>query len=118
MHSYMLLLHEVPGTYAKTSPAEMQDIVARYRAWAGDLAQRGLLVGGDKLHDDGGRHLRLVAGQTLASDGPYAEAQDVVGGTFVVKAAGDADAEALAASCPHLNGRNWIEVRRIDPMTA
>lgn len=118
MHQYLLLLHEVPGTYASVGPAEMQEIVARYQAWAGELAQRGQLVGGDKLTDDGGRHLRLVGGQPLASDGPYAEAQDVIGGTFVLKAADDAQAEALAATCPHLHGRNWIEIRRIDPMAA
>lgn len=118
MHSYLLLLHEVPGTYASVGPAEMAEIVERYRAWAGQLAERGLLAGGDKLVDDGGRHVRLVGGQPLATDGPYAEAQDVIGGTFVIKAANDAEAEALAATCPHLSGHNWIELRRIDPMGA
>jgi hypothetical protein len=42
----------------------------------------------------------------------------VIGGTFVIKAANDAEAEALAATCPHLMGHNWIELRRIDPMGA
>ena len=118
MHTYLLLLHEVPGTYASVGPAEMKEIVERYQAWAADLAQRGLLVGGDKLMDDGGRHLRLVDGRPLATDGPYAEAQDVIGGTFAIKAADDDAAEALAATCPHLHGRNWIELRRVDPVGA
>jgi hypothetical protein len=52
----------------------------------------------------------------LASDGPYAEAKDVIGGFFMVQAETDADAEKLAASCPHLRGRNWIEIRRIDKL--
>ncbi len=116
MNQYLLLLHERPGSYAAVGPAEMQEIVARYSAWAADMAARGHLVGGDKLTDDGGRQLRLVDGRPLASDGPYAEAQDVIGGTFMLKAASDAEAEALAATCPHLSGSNWIEIRRIDPM--
>ena len=80
-----------------------------------DLAERGLLAGGEKLADDGGRHLRLSAGRPLATDGPYAEAHDVIGGYFVVNAASDADAEALAQTCPHLQGESWIEIRRIEP---
>ncbi|MBL8312831.1 MAG: dehydrogenase [Rubrivivax sp.] len=114
MNQYMLLLHEKPMDAAQVSPAEMKEIVTRYQAWAGELAQRGLLVGGEKLADEGGRHLRLQAGQALATDGPYAEAHDVVGGYFIVKADGEAAAEALARTCPHLEGTQWIEIRRIE----
>lgn len=115
MNSYVFLLHERPATYADVTPAQMQEIVAAYKAWAGGLAEKGLLVGGEKLADDGGRHLRLQGGRPLATDGPYAEAHDVIGGYFVVNAASDADAEALAQTCPHLQGDSWIEIRRIDP---
>jgi len=114
MHQYLLLLHEVPGSFAAASPAEMAEIVQQYQRWAADLAEQGLLGGGEKLADDGGRHLRLQGGQALASDGPYAEAHDVIGGYFIVKADDDARAEALAATCPHLGPQRWIEIRRIE----
>jgi hypothetical protein len=81
------------------------------------MAQQGKLVGGEKLTDDGGRVLRLQVGQPVASDGPYAEAQDVVGGYFTINADDDAQAVELAGSCPHLRGTQWIEIRRVDPMT-
>lgn len=116
MHDYLLILHEKPGSFADVSPAEMAEIVQQYKAWAGGLAQRGLLAGGEKLVDDGGRHLKLVNGQPLATDGPYAEAHDVVGGYFVIKAPDAAGAEALAATCPHLSAQRWIEIRRIEPV--
>ena len=45
----------------------------------------------------------------LASDGPYAEAHDVIGGFYLIKAADDAVAESLARECPHLEGSQWIE---------
>ncbi|GAA0763588.1 YciI family protein [Ideonella azotifigens] len=115
-HQYLLLLHETPARYADMSADEMQEIVARYAAWAQQMAEQGHLAGGEKLVDDGGRQLRLVNGRPVATDGPYAEAHDVIGGTFVLKAESDAQAEALAATCPHLNGGNWIELRRIDPV--
>jgi hypothetical protein len=78
------------------------------------MAQRGLLVSGEKPADDGGRHLCAGNAVLLASDGPYAEAKDVIGGFFMINAETDAHAEQLAASCPHLRGRNWLEIRRID----
>ncbi len=114
MHTYLMLLHEAPADSATLSADEMADIVRRYSDWAADLAERGLLVGGEKLADDGGRRLRRDGAQVLATDGPYAEAHDVVGGFFSIRAASDAEAEALAATCPHLRGRNWIEIRRIE----
>ncbi len=116
MNQYLFLLHEKPADAAQVSPAEMKEIVARYKAWSAGLAQRGLLAGGEKLTDDGGRHLRLKSGKPLATDGPYAEAHDVIGGIFTVKADSDAMAEELAQSCPHLHGTQWIEMRRIDVM--
>ena len=110
----LLLLHECPADAADISPAEVQEIIARYKAWSQRMAEAGKLVDGWKLADDGGRRLRLEGGRPLASDGPYAEAHDVIGGLFIVKAADDAEAEVLAASCPHLAGRQWIELRRIE----
>lgn len=114
MNQYLFLLHEKPADAAQVSPAEMQEIIARYKAWSAGLAQRGLLAGGEKLTDDGGRHLRLKDGRPVATDGPYAEAHDVIGGLFIVKAESDAMAEELAQGCPHLAGTQWIEIRRID----
>lgn len=116
MQQYLFLLHEKPADAVAMSPAEMKELIGRYQAWAQGLAERGLLDGGEKLTDDGGRQLRLKNGQPLASDGPYAEAQDVIGGLYIVKAENDAQAEALAASCPHLQGTQWIEIRRIEQL--
>jgi hypothetical protein len=114
MPQYMLLLHNKPADDIALSPAEMKELIGRYKAWSAQMAQQGKLAGGEKLTDDGGRHLRLKNGQPLATDGPYAEAHDVIGGVFMVKAESDAMAEELAQSCPHLRGSQWIEIRRIE----
>ena len=116
MNTYLLLLHEAPADAMHISTAQMQEIIQRHQAWAQGLAEQGLLAGGEKLSDDGGRHLRLQGGAPVASDGPYAEAHDVIGGYYLVKAADDAAAEALARACPHLEGRQWIELRRIEAL--
>lgn len=116
MNQYLLLLHENPADASELSPAEIHEVIARYKAWSSQLAGRGLLVGGEKLTDDGGTHLRLRNDKPLATDGPYAEAHDVIGGIFTIKAESDAMAQELAATCPHLQGSQWIEIRRIEAL--
>ena len=117
MNQYLLLLHETPADYAGMSPAEGKDLMGRYIAWTQAMRAQGHIVSGEKLADEGGRRIRVADGKPLASDGPYAEAKDVVGGLYVIRAENDAAAEQIASTCPHLFGRNWIQLRRIDPMT-
>jgi hypothetical protein len=115
----MLLLHQLPATNAALPPESMRDLVRRYYAWAETMRQKGKLVGGEKLAVGRVRHIRMRDGTPLSSDGPYAEAKDVIGGYFVIEAEDDAEADSLARSCPHLwNATNWVELRPIDLMTA
>lgn len=116
MPSYLLLLHEDPARGAALSGAEIQDIIRAHQAWAEQLAAAGALLGGEKLTDDGGRHLRFEADRPVASDGPYAEAHDVVGGYYLLKADDLPGAEALAAGCPHRRAGQWIEIREVEAL--
>ena len=116
MPSYLLLLHECPADSAAISPAEMQDIIRAHQAWAERLAAEGALLGGEKLTDDGGRRLRFDGDRPVASDGPYAEAHDLVGGYYLLKAEDMAGAEALAAGCPHRHAGQWIEIREVEAL--
>jgi hypothetical protein len=119
MAQYMLLLHQLPVTNAQLPPETMTDVVRRYYEWAAAMREKGKLVGGEKLVAGRVRHIRMRDGQPLSSDGPYAEAKDVVGGYFVIEAKDDAEADAIARDCPHLwNATNWVELQLIDQMTA
>ena len=109
MQQYLLILRENPAAFEHISPAEMQAIVERYVAWGHSLAERGVMAGGIKLADEGGRHVRAVG----VTDGPYAETKEVVGGFFEVLAEDYDGALALAQECPHLD-YGWIEVRRVE----
>jgi hypothetical protein len=111
MPQYLLLLHEDPAVYRDVSPEEMQQIVARYAAWSAGVHAGGRVVGGEKLRDHGGRHVRAGGRVT---DGPYAEGKEVLGGFFVVEADDYDAAVAVARDCPHL-ANGWIEVREVEP---
>lgn len=119
MTHYMLLLHQGPGNMADLPRDKMMEIVGRYYTWSDKLRKSGKLVGGEKLTDGGGRHIKVKDGKPLASDGPYAEVKDVISGYFTIEAKDAAEAEALARECPHLwNDSNWIELRPVDVMAA
>jgi hypothetical protein len=119
MTQYMLLLHQGPGNMADLPREKMMEIVKRYYTWSTTMREKGKLVGGEKLANGGVRHIKVKDGKPVASDGPYAEAKDVIGGYFTIEAKDVAEAEAIAKECPHLwNGTNWIELRPVDTMTA
>ena len=119
MTQYMLLLHQGPGNMADLPREKMMEVVKRYYTWSTTMREKGKLVGGEKLAAGGVRHIKVKDGKPVASDGPYAEAKDVIGGYFVIEAKDVAEAEAIARDCPHLwNATNWVELRPIDLMTA
>ena len=116
MPKFMLLMRFTPADEVDLAPEEMQRIIERYRAWSQELIAQGHLLGGDKLCNEGGRHLRVHNDKIMATDGPYSEAKEVVGGFFMIEADDYGAAEAIAQTCPHLRGRQWIEVRQVDGM--
>ena len=114
MRQYMLLLHD-PGSFpADMSPQEMQAIIQRYVDWRQRVEAGGRVVNGHKLRDGEGRVMRGSGATTKVTDGPYAEAREVVGGLFVLEARDYDEAVALSRDCPHLEF-GTIEIREIEP---
>ena len=118
MTQYMLLLHQAPNYNMDLPREKMMEVVKRYYTWSTTMREKGKLVGGEKLAAGGVRHIKVKDGKPMASDGPYAEAKDVIGGYFVIEAKDAAEAETIARDCPHLTlaATNWVEIRPIDDM--
>jgi hypothetical protein len=110
----MLLLHEQPMDFSQFSPEQIQAVIAEYTAWRKKIEQAGKYVGGEKLKDEGGRHLSGANGQIRVTDGPYAEAKEVIGGFFTISASSYDDAVEISKGCPHLKYGGRIELREID----
>ena len=98
---YLLLLYE----NARFSPgnASHEQLVAEYSAWAGGLAERGLLVDASEL----GEEERLIGGAGESTRGPAG----MLGGYFIVRAATMQAAAAIAATSPHLKYGGEVAVR-------
>ncbi len=50
-----------------------------------------------------------------ATDGPFAEAKEVIGGIFTIDADSYDEAVEISKDCPHLKYGGWIEVREVEP---
>jgi len=115
MQNYLLLLHEEPMDYSQFSPEQIQAVIEEYVAWRHKIEGEGKYVGGEKLKDEGGKHLTGGSGGLRVTDGPYTEAKEVIGGYFAISAANYDEAVETASGCPHLKYGGRIELREIEP---
>jgi hypothetical protein len=99
------------GRDTNASPEQMQKTMENWRAWFKDLGERGHLKDiGHPLESAG----KVVKGkQKAVTDGPFAEAKDVVGGFSLVQARDLDHAVELSKSCPILDVGGSVEVRQI-----
>ena len=113
MPKFVLLLHDI-GRFDNLSPDQMQAVIQRYIAWRAKVQKDGRSVMGHKLHDGQGRVMRGAGASMKVTDGPYAEAREVIGGLFVIEARNYEEVVDLAKDCPHLEF-GAIEIRQVQP---
>jgi len=115
MPNYILVLHEQPADFSQMSPDAIQAVIAEYVAWSQKIEAAGKYVGDQKLKDDGGKRLSGFNGDFRVTDGPYAEAKEVIGGFFTISADSYDEAVDISKDCPHLKYGGRIELREIEP---
>lgn len=93
------------------SPERAQQMMQKWMAWLKELAESGHLKDrGQPLERAG----KLVNGKrTAITDGPFAEAKDVVGGYSLILAKDLDDAAELSKGCPILELDGQVEVRPV-----
>ena len=92
------------------SPEEGQQIMQKWMGWLKGLADRGYIIDrGQPLERTG----KIVAANKTVTDGPFAEAKDVVGGYTLIKASDVSEAAELAKGCPALERGGRVEVRPV-----
>jgi hypothetical protein len=86
--------------------------MAQFTRWMDDLREKGLLKGSHRLGLTG-KFLRRGRRRLLITDGPYAEAKEVVGGYVLISAKNLNEAIKAARACPGLVHGVSIEIRPI-----
>jgi hypothetical protein len=96
------------------SPEVAQQMMQKWMTWLRDLAAKGHIKDqGQPLERAG----KLVKGkQKTVTDGPFAEAKDVVGGYTLVEARDLDQAVELSKGCPIFEVDGAVEVRPVMKM--
>ena len=110
---YQLMIYTDEASEGAASAAEEQSMMAAYGAFAEAAGAAGVLRGGERLRPTSATTVvRVHDGETLTTDGPYAETKEQLGGYFIVECANLDEAIEWASRIPGA-GRGAIEVRPI-----
>jgi hypothetical protein len=105
---YAMLIHYKPDYYEALAEDEQNAVFAEYRSLAEDPRARG---GAQLQPVETATTVRVQDGRTLTSDGPYADAKEVLGAYFVFELDNLDEAIELAARIPAARLGGAIEVR-------
>ena len=109
---YLLLIYTAESMEPPTDEEAASQIDA-YNAFTAEVRSRGAYLGGEALHPTtSATTVRVRNGETLTTDGPYAETKEALGGYYLIEARDLDEAIELAAKIPGALG-GAIEVRPI-----
>ncbi len=110
---YLLLICIDENRQAAMSPEEAAAMMAQYGGFYDEMEGRGVLEGGERLRPTtDATSVRVRDGEVLASDGPFAETKEQIGGYFLVDCRDLDEAIEVAAKIPGAEF-GTIEVRPI-----
>ena len=110
---FMMLM--IPKGYEKAAPGTMPDpkkVVAMMK-YNETLQKAGVLLALDGLHPPSmGVRVSFAGGKPKVTDGPFAEAKEVVGGYWMIQVKSREEAIEWASRCPG-SDNEVIEVRQV-----
>ncbi len=112
MANFMLIFRG--GGSPGDSPEQMQQHMQKWFAWFDGLTKSGVYKGQGAPLEQGGKVLR--GARKTVSDGPYAEAKDLVGGYAIVEAKDLDGAVEIARGCPIYEKDGAVEIRPVRAM--
>lgn len=106
---YMLLIYSDPTI--EMDDAEMGQLMGEYFAFTQSIVESGEMVSGEPLQGiETASTVSVRDGESIVTDGPFAETKETLGGFYMVDVDSLARAQAIAAAIPTAKiGR--IEVR-------
>jgi hypothetical protein len=113
MPKYMLLIYDDPSASPAQESPEAQQEFAEYGSFTQDIQSKGLFVAGDPLEPtDTATTVRVSNGETVLSDGPFADTKEWLAGYYVLDCPDLDTATQQAARIPAAR-HGAIEVRPI-----
>jgi hypothetical protein len=108
---YILLIYENEAEAKARNAEEGQRIFGEYMAFTAAIKQSGQMRAGEPLESTAtATTIRVKAGKTVRTDGPFAETREQLGGFYVVEAKDLDEAVSIAARVPSAK-TGCVEVR-------
>jgi hypothetical protein len=114
---FMMLM--IPKGYEMAEPGIKLDPerVGSMMKYNEDLQKAGVLLALDGLHPPStGARVSFAGGKPLVTDGPFAEAKEVLGGYWMIQVASRDEAIEWAKRCP-ASDNEVIEIRQVQEMS-
>ena len=113
---FLLLIYENEALRADRSEAQNKAIFSEYMEFTKGIVQSGHFKAGDALQSvKTAKTVRVKDGATLATDGPFAETREQLGGYYLIEAKDLDEAIAIGAKIPAAR-HGSVEVRPIMAM--
>lgn len=110
---YMLMIYTPEEYYATLDETAMGELMAGYGKFGAELEAAGACLGSERLQPvSTATTVRVRNGDRSATDGPFAETKEQLGGYYLIEAADLDEAMAWAAKIPSATYGS-IEVRPI-----
>jgi hypothetical protein len=109
---YLLLIY-TPETDEAPPPEAAEATHVAYGQFTAEIKRRGLFQAGEALTPTStATTVRVVDGETVATDGPFAETKEALGGFYLIEARDLDEAIEVAAKIPAARSGS-IEIRPI-----
>jgi len=114
---YMLLIYGDEQGWAEIPEEHRNEIFGQFFAYGDALEKAGALVAGSALQPTAtATTVRVEDGETLLTDGPYAETKEQLGGYYLIDVETLDEALEWAARIPSAQLGQPVEVRPLQPM--
>jgi hypothetical protein len=113
---FMMLM--LPGGYENAAPGTLPDVkaVAEMTKYNEELQKAGILITGEGLHPPSmGARVTFKGGKPKVTDGPFAEAKEVLGGFWMIDVKSREEAIEWAKKCPGSDNET-IEIRQVQEL--
>jgi hypothetical protein len=110
---FMMIM--IPKGYESAKPGTLPDpkAVAAMMKYNEELQKSGVMLGGEGLHPPSmGARVTFPGGRAKVTDGPFAEAKEVIGGYWMIQVQSLAEAIEWAKRCPGSENET-IEIRQV-----
>jgi hypothetical protein len=110
---YLLTIYADEARFGTMTPADSGAMMKAYGEFGSAAQDAGVLLGGEGLQPTAtATTVRVRDGETLFTDGPFAETREQLGGYYLLECADLDEAARWAARIPDANG-GAVEVRPV-----